>query len=321
MFKAKKQIIFLTINFLLFLLILLPGCSPQNKESPVPLHTDTKTTTYPLIARDDSGAEIIILKKPERIISLLPSSTEILFALGQENNLVAVTKWDNYPIGIQDKGFYLIEDAINPNLDKIQELQPDLVIIGSVSGETLRKLRNLDIPVVSYNPQSIEKTYETIRNLGYITDSSRKAAQVIDNMTAKENNIKEIVAGLEEEDKPRVWLEASANLYTAGKNTFINELITKAGGKNITSDLDGWGQYKSEQVIAKDPQVILFTYGQVEENARQNIKNRPGWNQIEAVKNNRIIELDYDLVTRPGPRIIDGLEQIAKSLFPDKFDL
>ncbi|HHV65522.1 MAG TPA: ABC transporter substrate-binding protein [Peptococcaceae bacterium] len=319
MIKYRKQIIFLAIIFIL--LPFLVGCSAAVQDTPLPLNTDTKTTAYPLIVRDHSGAEIIILNKPKRIISLLPSSTEILFALGQENNLIAVTKYDNYPADIQDRGYYLFEDALNPNPDKILELQPDLVIIGSVSGETLRKLRNLDIPVISFNPQSIEETYDTIRSIGYITDSSKKAALILEKMISKENEIKQIVATIEEHNKPRVWLEASADLYTAGKNTFMNELITKAGGINITSDLEGWGRYKSEDIIAKNPQVILVTYGQFVENVRQEIKNRPGWQEIDAVKNDRIIELDYDLVMKPGPRIINGLELIAKSLFPEKFKL
>lgn len=313
MFKNRKLMNILSISLLFILL----GCSSAVKD--VPLGSNTETTSYPLMIRDDSGAEIIILKKPERIISLLPSSTEILFALGQENHIQAVTKWDNYPANIQEKGYYVFDDVLNPNLEKIAALQPDLVFISPVSGETLRKLRNLNIPVVLYNPQSIEDTYQTIRNIGYITDSSRLASQIILAMQEKEKKIKQVIEGIDEKNKPRVWLELSSDLFTAGKNTFLNELVTKAGGLNISSDLEGWAQYTGDQVIAKNPQIIFFTYSQFEKNAIQAIKSRPGWEKIEAVKNDRIIELANDIISRPGPRIIDGLELIAKSLFPDKF--
>lgn len=313
MFKNRKLMNILSISLLFILL----GCSSSVKD--VPRGNNPETTSYPLMIRDDSGAEIIILKKPERIISLLPSSTEILFALGQENHIQAVTKWDNYPANIQEKGYYVFDDVLTPNLEKIAALQPDLVFISPVSGETLRKLRNLNIPVVLYNPQSIEDTYQTIRNIGYITDSSRQASQIILAMQEKEKKIRQVIEGIDEKNKPRVWLELSSDLFTAGKNTFLNELVTKAGGLNISSDLEGWAQYTGDQVISKNPQIILFTYGQSEKNAIQAIKGRPGWEKIEAVKNDRIIGLANDIISRPGPRIIDGLELIAKSLFPDKF--
>lgn len=313
MIRTKRLIILLSICIFL----ILPGCSSVVKD--IPLDTNVDITSYPLIIRDDSGAEVIIPNKPQRIISLLPSFTEILFALGQEDNITALTKWDNYPANIQAKGYNTFADALNPDIQTIVALRPDLVLIGSVSGETLRKMRNLDIPVVVYNPQSIEKTYETISNIGYITNSKKNASQIISNMKEKENTIKEIVSKVDDKDKPRVWLEVSSDLFTPGKNTFLDELISKAGGINISADLEGWGLYNDQQVIEKDPQIIFYTYGQYEKNAEQIITNRPGWQEIEAVRNKQIVDLDNDIISRPGPRVIDAMELIAKALYPELF--
>lgn len=155
--------------------------------------------------------------------------------------------------------------------------------------------------------------------IGKLTDTQEQANKIVSGMKEKEQAIVEKIRTIKDSDRLNVWIEVDPNLYTPGEGTFLNELVIKAGGNNIATGVKGWGQYNSEQVVAKDPQVIFSTYGYYQKDAVANIIARKGWQNVEAVKNNRVLELDSDMVTRTGPRIVDGLESIAKALYPDLF--
>jgi iron complex transport system substrate-binding protein len=264
---------------------------------------------------------VTLAAQPKRIVSLVPSATETLFALGLGDNVVAVTKWDNYPVGVQEKVDYAFEDSIRPNTEQILELAPDLIIMGLMGNDQkdIEAIRNLKIPVVTINPQTLVETYQSIELFGKLTDSQEQAHKIVSGMKEKEQVIFEKIGTIKDIDRLKVWTEVDENLYTPGEGTFLNELLTKAGGKNIAADVQGWGQYNSEQVVAKDPQVIFSTYGYYQPDAVANIIARKGWQNVQAVKNERVIELDSDMVTRTGPRIVDGLESIAKALYPELF--
>lgn len=272
-------------------------------------------TVYPLTIQDDTGKEVTIPSEPKRIISLMPSHTETLFALGLEDRVIAVTKFDNYPVDIQEKVEYVFEDGLKPNIEQITNLQSDLVVLGSLNEELANQLINLKIPVVMFNPQNLEGVYQTFQALGTVTNTQLEAKKLIEQMQEKERIIEEKVAKISPEERVRVWLEVSINLWTAGKGTFLDELISKAGGINIV-DQEDWIQYPEEKIIAANPQVILTTYSYYVPNPSEQIVAREGWGNIDAVKNRRIVDLDSDRVTRTGPRIIDGLEEIAEALYP-----
>lgn len=316
----KKNILTLTALVLSF--TFLAGCgstTPEvNKTTSV---SPTAQTTYPLTLNDDSGAIVTLAAQPKRIVSLVPSATETLFALGLGDNVVAVTKWDNYPVDVQKKVEYIFEDSIRPNAEQILKLNPDLIVMGLMGNDQkdIAAIRNLKIPVLTINPQTLAETYQTIETFGKLTDTQEQANKIVSGMKEKEQAIAKKIETIKESDRLRVWTEVDENLYTPGEGTFLNELLTKAGGNNIAADVKGWGQYNSEQVIAKDPQVIFVTYGYYQKDAVANIIARNGWQNVEAVKNQRVIELDSDMVTRTGPRIVDGLESIAKALYPDLF--
>jgi len=259
-----------------------------------------------------------IFNEPQRIISLMPSHTETLFALGLSDKVVAVTKYDNYPTDVKDKVEYVFEDGINPNVEQIVKLNPDLVVLGAHSRQLIDKLKSLGLNVVNYDPQSIKESYETIKAIGKVTNKESEAIELVNKMNEKEQMIVNKVTQIEESDKVHVWVEVSPELFTPGQGTFMNELITEAGGINIV-DEQGWVQFNEEKIIKKNPQVILTTYGYYDKNATANILAREGWQNVSAVKQKRIVDLNSELVTRPGPRIIDGLELISKSLYPELF--
>lgn len=316
----KKKI--LTLIALALSFTLLTGCgntTPEaNKQTDV---TPTKQTTYPLTLNDDSGSSVTLAAQPKRIVSLVPSATETLFALGLEGNVVAITKWDNYPIDVQKKVKYVFEDSIRPNSEQILKLNPDLIVMGLMGNDQkdIAAIRNLKIPVLTINPQTLVETYQTIETFGKLTDTQEQANKIVSAMKEKEQAIAKKITTIKDSDRLKVWTEVDENLYTPGEGTFLNELITKAGGNNIAADVKGWGQYNSEQVIAKDPQVIFATYGYYQKGIIAKIIARQGWQNVDAVKNKRVIELDSDMVTRTGPRIVDGLESIAQALYPDLF--
>lgn len=320
----KKRILSLItqVPVLVLSLTLLTGCgsaTPEpNKQSDV---TSTTQTTYPLALKDDSGASVTLAAQPKRIISLVPSATETLFALGLEGNVVAVTKWDNFPKDVQKNMEYIFQDGLHPNAEQILKLNPDLIVMGLMGNDTknIEAIRNLKIPVVVINPQTLVATYQTIETFGKLTNAQEKANKIVSDMKEKEQTIAKKVETIKDSDRLKVWTEVDENLFTPGDETFLNELLTKAGGKNIARDVKGWAQYNSEQVIAKNPQVIFETYGYYQKDAVANITTRKGWQDVEAVKNKRVLELDSDLVTRTGPRIVDGLEAISKALYPDLF--
>jgi len=315
----------LSLLILIFSLALVTGCGitppKSNPQSDVPQADPTTETTYPLTVKDDSGNNVTISSQPKRIVSMVPSATETLFALGLEENVVAVTKWDDYPVDVQKQAEYVFQDSLNPNVEQILKLNPDLIVLGLMGHDpkSIEAIRNLKVPVITVNPQTLEATYLTIETFGQLTNTQKQANQLVSAMKEKEQAIVKTVSKINSADRLKVWTEVDDNLFTPGQGTFLNELLTKAGGINIADDVQGWGQYNSEQVITKNPQVIFETYDYYQKDAVANIIARNGWQNIDAVKNKRVIGLDSNMVTRPGPRIVDGLESIAKALYPDLF--
>ncbi len=321
-FRKNSGSILFILSLILTLALAGCGTAPQKTTPEKNAGTgtaSTQQTTYPLTLKDNSGTEVTIPAEPKRIVSFVPSSTETLFALGLEGKVVAVTKYDDYPQGVQQKVEYVFEDSLHPNTEQILKLNPDLIILGMHDEKTITAIRNLKIPVVVFNPQNLDSTYQTIEKLGQVTNKPEQAKKIVSAMKEKEQNIAQKVATVKEADRLNVFVEVDPNLFTPGAGTFLDQLVTKAGGINIAHDVTGWAQYRSEQVISKNPQVIFDTYSYYQKNAKEEILSRQGWQNIEAVKNQRVIDLDSDMLTRPGPRITDGLESIAKALYPDLF--
>ncbi|HHY28793.1 MAG TPA: ABC transporter substrate-binding protein [Desulfitobacterium dehalogenans] len=322
--NRKKRTLLPLLITLGVTLFLISGCNSTSQlgaASPeTPAGQDTnQSTSYPLTYTDDTGVATTLEKEPLRIICLAPPSTEILSALGLDDRLIGLTVYDNYPVGIQEKAEYVFADSLNPNMEQLIQLKPDLVVTGMHNKDFINSLRNLGIPVVHLNPQSLESTYQAIGKLGYITNTQKQAQTVVQGMKEKEQAIADKVRTIKESDRVKVWIEVDPGLFTAGEGTFLNELITKAGGINIASDVQNWAQYSEEQVIDKNPQVILSTYSYYMDNVKATILARPAWQDIDAIVHDRIYDLDSDMVTRSGPRIINGLETIAKALYPDLF--
>ncbi|MCH5583365.1 ABC transporter substrate-binding protein [Shimazuella sp. AN120528] len=297
----------LGLVLLLFVFSLL-GCQSvnlSNEDSPV----DPGDVHYPLTLKDQAGNDVTISKIPERIVSLVPSDTEILFAIGAGKKVVGVTTNDDYPKEV--KNLPKVGD-MTINAEKVVALKPDIIFASALNGkETIDKLKKLGLTVFVLDANSIKGVYQSIDLAGQITNQLHQSDQLIGNMEAEKLQVFREVAKAKKDRPVKVWLESDPSLYTAGKGTLLNELVTIAGGDNVAKNLNGWPQVSSEQVVTWNPDVIVSMYGDT-----STIRNRAGWNTINAVKEKKITAIDPDIVSRPGPRIIEALHQLAKTFYP-----
>lgn len=298
----------------LVLVSVLVGCgNPDAAKEDRPQAAQETGASFPVTIKDDTGAQVTVEQEPKRIVTLVPSTTEIAFALGLDDRIVGVTSNDNYPPKVKE-----IEKVgdINVNVEKVLGLKPDLVLASPINGETVEKLRSLGLTVLSVDAQSLEEVYESIRRVGKATGAVKQAEQLIDEMEKEKEQVVQKVSSIPEKERLKVWIEVDQTPFTAGGDTLLNELVTLAGGRNVAAEMKGWPQVSSEKVIKWNPDVILTTYGKADES----IASRPGWNRIAAVKAKRIHSLNPDLTTRPGPRVTEGMKQIVQILYPERFN-
>ncbi|WP_018132585.1 ABC transporter substrate-binding protein [Effusibacillus pohliae] len=301
---------------------LAAGCASKSQPAPQqPAGNETKTagqTSYPLTIKDATGTDVTVQKEPQRIVSLAPSDTEILFALGLGDKVVGVDKFSDYPAEAKNKP--VIGD-MNTDTEKVVAQKPDLVLGGaSLNSKAIEALRKLGITVFAVEPKTLADVQQNIRDIGKITNTSGKAEEVVRGMEKKVADIKSKLQSLADDKKPLVYVEVSPapDIFTAGKGTFMDELVQLAGAKNAFGDVNGWAKISAEQVVAKNPQVIISTHG-VTADVQKEIAARPGWDKIAAVKDKKVVAVDTNLVSRPGPRLVEGLELFAKAIHPELF--
>jgi len=276
------------------------------------------TEKFPITITDDLGKQVTIEEVPQRIISLSPSNTEILFALGLGDRVVGVTNVCNYPPEAKEKE--KIGGYSNPSLEKIINLKPDLILATFGNpGKLIDQLKKFDLPVVGLNPKTIEEIFGSIELVGKITDKEEKALELVENLRGRTEKVLAKTEKLTQEQRPRVlyvvWYKP---LWTAGSGTFIDELIQKAGGINIAGDLSGWPKMSLEAVIEKNPEIIIVGEGHPG-GLIETVKAESTLSETDAFKNNKIFTIDADIVSRTGPRIIDALEEMAKIIHPELF--
>jgi len=252
-----------------------------------------------------------------RYISLAPSTTEILFALGLDKEIVGVSTYCNYPE--QAKNKIKVGDFSNPNIERIISLNPDYIFCtGLEQAPVIAELRQLNFKVYVADPANIEELIKSINEIGRITKKTKEASALAEKMKAEiagvSSKVKLISQGKRVKTFIEIWHEP---LMTAGKGSFVDELITLAGGINVAHDvIRPYCNYSSEKVISLNPQCIIMAYMD-KESPLKLIKQRFGWDKIDAVKNGRVFnDISPDILLRPGPRITEGLSQLYKKLYP-----
>lgn len=304
----------LALALLAAVLAAMVGCggAPEKKAAEVA----PNNAAYPLVLTDGAGRQVKIERRPERIISLAPSVTETLFAIGAARQLVGVDKFSDYPPEAKRKE--QVGGIIDPNLEKIVALKPDLVLTLK-SNDMLPRLEKLGLTVFVVEPRNLAEVYDSIKVLGRITGTESAAGQVVAHMQARVRAVADKVAGLHADKRPGVFYEVWPEpLTTAGPNTFIHDLIDLAGGRNVFADArEQWPQVSAEVLVQRNPAVIITSFDKSVKDLKQ--KKRPGWEKIKAVEDGRVYLVDQNLIARPGPRIVDGLEQVARAVHPEHY--
>lgn len=304
---------------------MMVGCSEATNEGKEKQETNhAKQEVFPITIKDATGEKVTIEQKPKKIVSLIPSNTEVVFALGLGKKVVGVSDYDNYPEETKE-----IEKVggMEMNTEMIVSLKPDLVLAHASSAhnsnEGLQQLKDAGIDVLVVNDaQSFDQVYDSINMIGQATGEQEKAKGIVTDMKTKLKDIQEKAKSVKEADRKTVFVEVSPSpeIYTPGKNTFMNEMLQIISAENAAAELDGWAKIDEESMIAANPDVIITTYGYYTKDAVSQVKGRKGWQDVNAVKDDQVFDVHSDLVTRSGPRLIEGVEELAKSVYPNLFD-
>jgi len=269
---------------------------------------------------DSRGQEVAVPAKVERIISLAPSNTEILFALGLGGKVVGVTNFCDYPE--EARAIEKVGDAFNVNVEKIVSLSPDLILAMGGMTEVMARLEELGLAVVVLQPTDLESIYQTIELVGQVAGAEEAAQALVAALREKVETISERLADVAE--RPTVFYELDATdpakPYTAGPGTWHDQFIRLAGGVNVAGEVDmPWVQFSAEEIIAQDPTIIVLgdaNYGVTAGDVAQ----RAGWEVIAAVRKGAVYPIDDNLISRPGPRVVEGIEALARILHPELFE-
>lgn len=266
---------------------------------------------------DDLGREVPFDEPPQRIISLAPNLTEICFAIDNGATLVGVTNYCNFPPETKKK--QSVGGMVSPNFEKIAALNPDLILV-TVEGNSkadFTKLESLGYKLFVTNPRTIEDIHSSILTVGKILRRDSSAMRVVRSMRSREAAVRSLVQG---ERKPRVFPIISIKpLMTAGPSTFIHQLIVGAGGVNIAEHaMLPYPLYNREEVLVQQPEFLVVTTDAVY-SLRTLFNEFPEWQNLPAIKHRQVLFVNADIVTRPGPRIVEGLEILARVFHAKKF--
>jgi iron complex transport system substrate-binding protein len=266
---------------------------------------------------DETGRAIKVAARPKRIVSLAPSLTEIVYAVGAGDRLVGDTTYCDYPEAA--KHVTKVGDTLAPNAENIIALKPDLILVSTASQleSFARQLDERGIPVYVSDPKDLDGVFASIQKIGELLNEPQQASDLLSNLKRRADFVSEKVRSL---PRPRVFYQVSAEpLYTAGRTSFVTDLIKRAGGASVTGDIDGaWLRYSNEAAAAAQPDVIVMPTGDSMGQAA-NMKVADALKRSPAVTSNRVYPINGDLLSRPGPRLLDGLDQLARAFHPTAF--
>ena len=281
------------------------------------LSTFSFATTYPLTVTDDLGREVTLGAEPMRIITMIPSHTETVCALGACERLVGHDEFSNYPTEVE--GLPVLGSAFSPNVEEIVALEPDLVLVDE-SSEIAQTLENLGLTVYAGTAQTYEEVFDFFEVIGQLINQETEAALLSGQIRGTVDTIGALTADLE---APSVFYELDATPYSVGPDSFIGLIMQKAGGQTIVeAGMGDFPQIDPEFIVAADPDVIILADAAFGESA-ETLAARPGWDNLSALQSGRVIPLtpeQVDIVNRPGPRIAEAVELLAKLFHPGVLD-
>ena len=300
--KTQKFVFVLLFVLTLVFTLVFSGCAKEGKSA------------YPMMIIDGVGRTVSISHSPERIVCLTPSSAEIVFAVGAGNKVVGVSEYTKPPEEAQK--ITKIGSYAALNIEKITELESDLLFADPYQKLAVERLEKMDLAVIVLNYQSIEQILSNIALVGNVIGQEKEASSLVQSIETKIETIVAKTINLKEAEKPKV-LYLYEPVWVAGSGTLANSYIQKAGGINVVGNIEGCKPITLESIIAKNPDVILCVVGYAP--TLEWAMNEPRLRHVNALKNNRVYPLDADTVDCPGPRVGIALELVAKCLHPELF--
>ncbi len=270
---------------------------------------------FPVQVKDDAGRQVSVQSPPKAIVSLSAGHTEMLYAIGAGGQMTGADNFSDCPKAAQ--GLTHI-DSFSPSVESIVALQPDLVIIFYDPGGLVDSLQSAGInAIVLQSPSSIEGVFQQMELLGKVTGHAKEAAQAAESMRGAMAAIEKKLAGVDK--GPRVFHEVDNTYYTAGPGSFVGDLYSALKAQNIADSTgQAFPQMSAEEIIRADPEVIVLADEDAGESP-STVAQRPGWSGISAVKSGRVHVIDPDIVSRPGPRLVEAMQTLAGLLYPDLF--
>lgn len=314
---------------LLLILSIATGCGAQeqpiNGEESNSLSNDIENkddnSIFPVTIIDDANREVVIEKEPESIVSIQASNTEIAFALGLGDKIIGVSDYCNYPeeaLDITKVGGQDIKAEV------VFSLLPDMAFVTDYHYNThpdlLKQFEEAGIDVIVVgSATSFEDVYGNIEMIAKATGTQEVAEEIITDMKERHQAIKDKAKAIT--DQKRVWVEVAPapDIFTTGTNTFMHEMLESIHAINVAQDHEGWVKLNEEEIVQLNPDVIITTYGYYIDNPKEQVLSREGWAEVPAVKNGLVFDVDSDTVTRPGPRLIEGVETLAEFIYPEVF--
>lgn len=339
-----KRILFIVGIAALLSVMLLAACNSAGEDQTVNQPEDQAVVEQPEESQDNAsendaseagdasmsltlvdglGREVTLAQPAQRIVSLAPSITEILYAIGAGDQVVGRDDFSNYPEEAMD--LPSIGGSFGElNSEAILALEPDLVLAAPLTtAEQVQAMADLGLTVfLLENPVDFEGVYAMLRTAAQLAGTQSEAEVLVEDLQARVNAVTEVIATAE--TTPLVFYELDSTEpsapWTSGKDTFIDTLIEMAGGSNLGAEFEGaWVQVSAEDLIAKNPDVIVLG-DSIWGVTPQDVASRPGWDVISAVQNEHVHPFNDDMASRPGPRLVDGLEELARLIHPELFE-
>lgn len=311
-----------------FAALLLAGCGEeaapveeQEVETPAEPPTEVAEAEFPVTLTDAMGDEVVIEEEPEAIVSMVPSNTEISYELGLGDKMVGLSDFDNYPEETADVEKIGGQEF---NVEKVISLQPDLVLAHESGMSTweagLQQLRDAGLTVfVVNNETSFEEVYDSITTIGQATGAVEEAEELVSSMEVQVDEVEELAGSIEEAKKVFVEVGSEPEIYTTGSGTFIDEMLKIINAENVAGDQKGWISMDQEAIVSRNPDVIVTTEGAYNPEAVEQIMGRSGYGEVAAVKEEAVYNINSDAVTRSGPRLTEGLLELAQAVYPEVF--
>jgi len=302
--------------------------SPNPTSTPSATSTSTSPPAQNITLVDDEGYLTTLTSLPQRVVSLAPSNTQIMFAIGAGNKVVGVTDYDDYPYNfsawVAAGNMTSVGGYSTPNLEVVASLSPGLILATPINDPDVQTLRTEGYNVLVLNPNNVQGILQDISLVGRAVGADQGSISLINSINTQINTVQATIAAANVTEKPLVYYEIWWNPeMSAGGTSWVNDIINRAGGINVfANDTDQWPTISPETVVQMNPDIILLPtsmgyspfYGSVSD-----VAARPGWSSINAVTNNRIVVIDGDLFSECGPRVAQQIQTVAAALYPNLF--